>query len=91
MEQTLAQLRLQIDALDGELVALLAKREAIVHQVLTIKKANNIPARITWRVDEVINNATRKAEEAGASPDLARTVWTAMVDWFCAFEAKSLR
>jgi isochorismate pyruvate lyase len=90
MDDRLIALRHQIDALDTELVALLAKRCNIVSQVLTHKKSSNIPARIQSRIDEVINNAVARAETAGADPDLARAVWTTMVEWFCQHEEKEL-
>jgi isochorismate pyruvate lyase len=90
MDDRLAKLRHQIDALDIELVALLAKRHDIVKQVLAHKKAANIPARIQSRIDVVIDNAADHAEAIGADPDLARAVWAAMVEWFCAHEEKEL-
>jgi isochorismate pyruvate lyase len=90
MEENLSGLRQQIDALDGELVQLLARREKLVQQVLVVKRANNIPARIKSRVDQVINNAASRAEALGANPDLARAVWTPMVDWFCDHEEREL-
>jgi isochorismate pyruvate lyase len=90
MDDRLEKLRHQIDALDIELVALLAKRGRLVSQVLAYKKTANIPARIQSRIDAVIDNAAARAEAIGADPDLARTVWTAMVEWFCQHEEKEL-
>jgi isochorismate pyruvate lyase len=86
----LTDLRNDIDAVDRALVELLAKREKLVERVLTIKKAENLPARIPVRVNEVVNNAAARAAEIGMNPDLARTVWSAMVEWFVAHEEKQL-
>jgi isochorismate pyruvate lyase len=90
MAHVLANLRQQIDDLDGEIVSLLAKRQALVAQVLVVKRQHNLPGRLQDRVDEVINNAAAKAVKVGASPDLARTVWVAMVEWFVRHEEKEL-
>lgn len=86
----LTDLRNDIDAVDRALIELLAKREKLVEQVLVIKKAENLPARIQTRVDTVVNNASARAAEIGMNPDLARTVWSAMVEWFVAHEEKQL-
>jgi isochorismate pyruvate lyase len=86
----LSELRLKIDALDQELVKLLRARHALVEQVLVVKRANNLPGRIPARVDEVVNNAIARAEAVGLDPDLARVVWTAMVEWFVRHEERAL-
>ncbi len=90
MTDKLSQLRSQIDTLDGELMLLLAKREKLVSEVLVFKKQENLPGRIQNRIDEVINNAVARAKASGANPDLARTVWAAMVEWFVQHEEKEL-
>jgi isochorismate pyruvate lyase len=89
-EEKLIELRRGIDALDEDLIALLAKREKYVADVLVIKRIQNLPARIQPRIDVVINNAADRASEIGMNPDLARTVWSAMVEWFVQHEEKEL-
>jgi isochorismate pyruvate lyase len=90
MSNQLSALRSQIDALDVELINLLAKREKLVGEVLVYKKAQMLPARIQSRIDEVINNAGLRAKVIGMNPDLARTVWAAMVEWFVQHEEGEL-
>jgi isochorismate pyruvate lyase len=90
MSDGLTSLRQQIDSLDTELVTLLAKRENLVNEVLVYKKAHNLPGRIPSRVDEVIENAVSRAESIGMNPDLARTIWIAMVEWFVNHEEREL-
>ena len=92
MENTapLNDLRNQIDAIDRALIDLLAKREKLVERVLLVKKAENLPGRIQGRVDAVVNNACARATEIGMNPDLARTVWSVMVEWFVQHEEKRL-
>jgi isochorismate pyruvate lyase len=86
----LNDLRHEIDALDRALIELLAQREKLVERVLLVKKAENLPGRIQSRVDTVVNNACARAAEIGMNPDLARTVWSAMVEWFVQHEEKRL-
>jgi isochorismate pyruvate lyase len=83
--------RAEIDALDQNLIMLLAKRQAVVERVIKIKQQHNLPANIPQRVAEVIERAANNAAESGASPDLARSIWTVMVDWFVKFESQRLR
>jgi isochorismate pyruvate lyase len=89
-ETSLNNLRHDIDVLDRALIELLAQREKLVGQVLLIKRSENLPGRIQSRVDAVIDNASRRAREIGMNPDLARTVWTSMVEWFVLHEEKQL-
>jgi isochorismate pyruvate lyase len=86
----LNDLRNEIDALDRALIELLAQREKLVERVLLVKKAENLPGRIQSRVDTVVGNACARAAEIGMNPDLARTVWSAMVEWFVLHEEKRL-
>ncbi len=87
----LAQLRIEIDKVDSELVAVLARRQKLVERVVTIKERDNLPAFIPTRIDEVLNNVSRQAEAAGLSPELARTLWSAMIGWFVELEEKQLK
>ena len=86
----LVQLRKEIDAVDSELVAVLARRQKLVERVVGIKVRDDLPAFIPARVDEVLDNVSRQAGQAGLSPELARTLWTAMINWFVALEEKHL-
>jgi isochorismate pyruvate lyase len=86
----LTELRHAIDELDVELLKLLQRRHGLVKQVLAVKRDHNLPALIQSRVDEVINNAVQKAKQMGAEPELARAVWTPMVDWFVRHEEREL-
>jgi len=88
---SLEALRERIDAIDNELLAVLGKRQALVAQVIAVKERDMLPARIPDRVAEVVDRVMQEAPEHGASPDLAKAVWTAMIEWFIAFEEKALR
>ena len=73
-------LRTEIDALDAELVRLLARRHALIDRAAQIKKIGKLPARIDWRVEEVVANAARHAVENGLDPELIGSIWRQLVE-----------
>lgn len=83
-------LRARIDALDAELIALFARRRALIDRAARIKAAQGLPARIDWRVDEVIANARRNAEAAGLDGDLFEAIWRSLVEAAIAQEDRHL-
>jgi isochorismate pyruvate lyase len=86
----LEALRQQIDAIDNELLAALGRRQALVEQVIAVKTRDKLPARIPERVTEVVDRVAQAAPKHGTSSELAKAVWTAMIEWFIAFEEKAL-
>ncbi|MGC9370514.1 MAG: chorismate mutase [Paracoccaceae bacterium] len=84
------ELRRQIDALDRDLVALLARRAAYIDRAAELKPAEGLPARIAARVEEVAANARRNAEAAGLDADFAEALWRSMIDWSIAREERVL-
>lgn len=83
-------LRARIDALDAQLIALLADRSALIDRAAQIKSREGLPARIHSRVEEVAANARRLAGEHGLDPDLAERLWRVMMDHFIAQEDRVL-
>jgi isochorismate pyruvate lyase len=83
---TMTDLRVEIDALDRQLVALLAARARLIDRAAELKPGEGLPARITPRVEEVIANARAEAEAHGWDPDLAEAMWRQMVEWSIARE-----
>jgi len=75
---SLEEVRAGIDAVDRELVALLARRAAYVGQVVRFKRT------------AVIANARRLAAEHGADPDLAEHVYRAIIAWFSAAQVRAI-
>ena len=87
----LTAIRAGIDDVDRQILQLLGKRQALVQQVIPIKLKGHLPARIPGRVLQVIEGAVALAPLHGVDPDLARTVWSAMVEWFVAHEEAALK
>ena len=71
---TLEQLRQQLDQLDGELMALMAKRQSIAREVAAAKRATGYPTRDYQREREVILGVRQRAEKLGLPGDLAEKV-----------------
>jgi chorismate mutase/prephenate dehydrogenase len=71
---TLDELRQQLDQLDGELLSLIAKRQAIAREVAAAKRSTGYPTRDYQREREVILGVRRRAESLGLPGDLAEKV-----------------
>jgi chorismate mutase / prephenate dehydrogenase len=71
---TLEELRQQLDQLDGELLGLIAKRQAISREVAAAKRTTGRATRDYQREREVVLGVRRRAEQLGLSGDLAEDV-----------------
>ncbi len=78
---SMAELREQIDLIDAELVALLARRAAFIDRAAELKLSNGLPARIEERIAQVIGNVRERAMAAGLDPELAEQVWRLVIEW----------
>ncbi|RMI42482.1 chorismate mutase [Actinomadura harenae] len=82
---SLAEVRARIDALDGELVRLLADRQILVRQAAGFK-VDEQAVRAPDRVEQVVQAVRERAVDAGLSPDVAEAVWRAMIAAFIELE-----
>ncbi len=83
---TMAELRVEIDRLDAELVALFAQRTGYIDRAAAIKTAVGLPARIDDRVEQVVANVRRHAVDHGLPPDALEKLWRKLIDWSIARE-----
>lgn len=83
--QSMAQVRQEIDRIDRLLISLLAERQTYVARAAEIKPSRDV-VRDPVRVEDVVTKVKAAAEQAGFSPEIAETVWRAMIDEFIAFE-----
>ncbi|WP_433309063.1 chorismate mutase [Micromonospora sp. CA-269861] len=83
---TLTGIRALIDELDGELVGLLARREALVRQAAPLK-SDGQAVRAPDRVAQVVARVRTLATEAGADPDLLERIYRGMIQAFIDMEA----
>ena len=89
--QDMAMLRQQIDALDGQLLALLAVRAEYIDRAIALKQSIGWPARIPERVEEVVSNVRLTSGAVGLDPNLAETLWRPLIEWSIAREAQVIR
>ncbi|MEU3554218.1 chorismate mutase [Streptomyces fragilis] len=82
---SLDEIRDRIDALDADLVRLLARREELVRAAAGFKKDEQA-VRAPDRVERVVAAARAEAERAGLSPQVAEAVWRAMIAAFVDLE-----
>lgn len=82
---SLPEIRSRIDALDSDLIRLLADRQALVKTAAAFKRDEDA-VRAPGRVEQVVTLARQRALAVGLSPDLAETVWRAMTGAFIALE-----
>ena len=87
---SMADLRVQIDALDVQLITLLKTRSGYIDRAVALKKIENLPARTTNRVAEVLDKVSATAEAKGLDPTHVRTLWTELIEWSIARETKEL-
>lgn len=83
--RTLAEVRDRIDGVDAEIVALLSRRQSLVRAAAGFK-TDEQSVRAPERVERVIVGVRRRAEAVGLAPDVAETIWRAMIGAFTALE-----
>ena len=82
---SLTDVRARIDALDADLVRLLADRESLVRAAAAFKTDANA-VRAPDRVEQVIAAVRERASAEGLSPTVAEAVWRAMISAFIDLE-----
>ena len=87
---SMAELRVEIDHLDRQLIALIAKRTMYIDRAAVLKQGEKMPARITSRFEEVVDNVRKLAVEYQLDPQIAETVWRDLIEWSIAKEEKVL-
>lgn len=83
--QTMAQVRAAIDALDADLVRLLARRFGYMRAAARIKTERG-HVRDEARKAEVIANATALADALGLPADVIEAMWQRLVEGSIAYE-----
>lgn len=78
---TMAELRVEIDEIDTTLIRLLALRATYIDRAVDLKRIENLPARTTDRVTEVIAKVRQNAGQNDLDPDLAETLWRELIEW----------
>lgn len=88
--KTMADIRAEIDRLDGALVRLFAERAGYIDRAAEIKQGVALPARIEERVEEVVSNVRDHAIAQGLDPALYEAIWREVIEWSIAREERVL-
>jgi chorismate mutase/prephenate dehydrogenase len=76
---TLDDLRLRLDAIDDQLIALIAERQAASREIARVKQATGRATRDFARERDVILSARARAVTAAISPDLAEQLMRMLI------------
>jgi organic hydroperoxide reductase OsmC/OhrA/chorismate mutase len=87
---SLEAVRTAIDQLDGDIVALLARRSACVKQAARFKRSD-AEARAPARVEQVIAKVRALAAETGLEPQVAEATYRAMIAAFIGVERSAIQ
>jgi isochorismate pyruvate lyase len=83
--QTMAEVRIGVDALDRLLVAVLAERQRYMDAAARIK-ADRHAVRDTARVEDVVAKVKAAARDTGLSEAIAEPVWRKLIERCIAYE-----
>ncbi|PJB69235.1 MAG: chorismate mutase [Alphaproteobacteria bacterium CG_4_9_14_3_um_filter_47_13] len=78
--------RRRIDALDDQIIDLLAKRTNIVREVGHLKFEHDIPAILQDRIEEVRERAAGRAATQDFNPDITRQLYNILIKYSCDIE-----
>ena len=84
------QVRAEIDRIDAVLVDLIGERLTYVDRAWQLKQSP-AEARVSWRIQQVIDKVRARAAKQGVPPELAEALWRQMIGWFIQYEEEKLR
>lgn len=76
---TIEELRRQIDAIDTQLVDLLAQRRQVIERVAEVKKEQDLPVSHPAREEDLISARRGQAAAAGLDPDYVEDLFRTML------------
>jgi isochorismate pyruvate lyase len=86
--ETIGDVREAIDALDDQLIALVARRVRYVERMAVLKPRVGVSAQAPDRVRQVLERVAAGAKAEGLPTDLALAIWRQMIEWAIAHETK---
>lgn len=85
--QTMSEVRIGVDALDQELVSLIAKRQGYMAAAARIKTDRNT-VHDSVRIEDVVAKVKANALKLGLSVEIAEPVWRELIKQSIAYEFK---
>jgi len=89
-EPTLAVIRERLDAVDDDLVKVLADRARLIGDVIRYKRTHSMPVVDRAREDVMLANIEVNAQSNGLDPRIARQVLRSVIDAFTMLEVEEL-
>ena len=83
--ETMAEVREGVDALDRQLVALIAQRSRYMEAAARIKPSRD-KVRDEWRIEDVVSKVKAEAEQKGLPVAIAEPVWRELIERSIAYE-----
>ncbi|MHA6287084.1 chorismate mutase [Maricaulis sp. CAU 1757] len=83
--QSMAEVREGVDALDRQLVALIAERTRYMEAAARIKPSRDV-VRDEWRIRDVLDKVCSSARSEGLPVEIAEPVWRELVERSIAYE-----
>ena len=84
--QTLEEYRREVDALDNELVAVLARRVRLIEEIARFKRREGIPMMQHGRVAAVLARCGNLAGQHGIPPGLVTRIYEIIIEESCRIE-----
>lgn len=88
--ESLEEIRMNIDRIDGQIIQLIAERGTYVAQASAFKRDED-GVKAPNRVEAVIQKVRSKACEYGADPDMVEALYREMISRFVNMELKDFR
>lgn len=79
IDQALCGLRQDIDAIDAQIVSLLADRQHVVRHVAALKKTHNLPVYHPAREEDLISRRRQQAKDTGLDPDFIEEIYRTII------------
>lgn len=88
---TTAEVRTEIDRVDGAIMELLGERWTYVDRMWDLKRSHGQEANVPWRNREVIEKMRARARALNMPPELAEAVWRLIIGWGIQYQDERLR
>ena len=85
--QSMEDVRAGVDALDVQLVEMLAERQGYMEAAARIKPAES-DVRVPWRIEQVVENVLAECPKYGLSERIAEPVWRVLIEQCIEHEGK---
>ena len=83
--ESMAEVRAGVDALDRQLVALIAERSRYMEAAARIKPSRD-KVRDEWRIEDVVSKVKAEASGQGLPVEIAEPVWRELIERSIAYE-----